>query len=245
LRLNEETEVCLIGPNLPSHFAKVAVKTAAAPDLQIDIRLRGLEKNILGKGQYRKIKYVLIALATQTFGSLTGYIHLLVLEKLDALVRNIPSTAGDSYWEARELCSLWAMLTNEQFKEVIESIYQPSTIKDWKTMGLQILKQTKISFYNSSPVRIPTRKRGYADKGSTTDRANMERRLALMEQRQEIQAARERILVKQLLAFEQNLDRIISMTSSDISKEEKRRLLIEKRLSYKVDDEREPHLKEE
>jgi len=66
-----------------------------------------------------------------------------------------------------------------------------------------------------------------------------------MEQHQQIQAAKERILVKQLLAFEQNLDRIISMTSSDISKEEKRKLLIEKRLSYKVDDEREQHPKEE
>lgn len=184
--------------------------TTVAPNITTDLQIRNLFNQFEGKGNSKKLRYLVIYLSLLEKSWL---VTTLIEERLERIL-NSKFLRSKTLWETKMLYDLRKCLSLDQYRTLLSKIYQPSTIKDWQTLGSKILERAFLSYFDEKPIIATQRKRGYTDHGSTpSEKQRTERKILMSTENRTNAQIKEDILRKQLLLFEQNLDEILELNS--------------------------------
>lgn len=201
-----------------SHYERISDITALYPDVNLDFRIKNFEKIVLGRDQNRKLRALIFFV---TFKIKEPWIKMFLWEKIDKLISAEDLTSRRKI-ELFRLKSFHSCLSEQQFAQLLENIYQGSTIKDFCSYGELFFDRLYLTIANDSLVRIQERQRGYNDKGSTRSISEKERRKSMKEIAAENEILRQRILNKQMKLFEANLGQLLHYQDPSVSKQVKR-----------------------
>lgn len=185
------------------------------PNYQVDLKLKGIGK-IMGKNQYNKVKNMIIYLS---LAEIPEYLKFIIES---SLLKLVPKGPGEGIKAELQFLSLISQMEKSQRLEILNKIYSDTNLKSQRDAGYLLLcKNFYLQFFDSSLVKVPQRKRGYNDKGSTSLEHEKERKKSMAEIERLIEDQRQRILLKQMELFERNLDRILAVNTVDSRKEVK------------------------
>lgn len=206
------TDIQLFPDLIQSRLAEIA---ALFPTYTVDFRLCGIGK-IQGKGQYNKLKNILIFLATSDIP------EWLKIYFEEPILRLIPKQIEEGIISELQFLSQIFVMEKSQRIDILNKIYSSNNLRSQEEAGLKLLyKHFFFSFFPSGNVKETQRKRGYSDKGSTSLRSEKERRKCMTEIESTFEERKQRIKLKQLEIFERNLDKILEISSLDSRKEVK------------------------
>lgn len=191
---------------------KLAEIAADNPTFPLEFKIRGWNR-ILGKDQYRKIKNMLLTLE---FKEIPNWLKFLIQEPLLKLVprRAEPGIQAELVF----LVKILSLPETQKF-QVLEKLYSQNNLKQQIEAGTKLFCSLSWQIFSDQRVKTPERKRGYTDKGSTSLKSERERKKCLMEQNQELEILRKKILKKQMLLFERNLDQLLQLDESTTRRE--------------------------
>lgn len=184
--------------------------TTMVPNIPLDIKIRGLFSQFEGKGNSKKIRYLVFALLFIPKGWLP---KIYIEERLSKILKS-KYLRSKALWETRMLFELSKCLDQDQLINLIRKMYQPSNIKDWVKLGEEILKKSFFSYFDESQIINKQRKRGYTDHGSiSSEKLRTERKVLSSMENRTNEEIKESILKNQLLLFERNLKQILELGS--------------------------------
>jgi len=197
---------------------KLAETSALFPQLQIEMKLKGLGK-ILGTNQYKKVKNMLLYLH---FAEIPEWMKFIIGENLERL---IPKLGKPGIEAELQFIGTILKLERSQADLILKKLYSDHNLKEMIETGFKLFKLLSFSFFPDSPVLITKRKRGYSDKGSTSSESDKRRKISMNEINREVEEIKQRVLKKQLQIFEKNLDRILEIENSDFSRNEIKKIV--------------------
>lgn len=193
---------------------RIALETALFPNVALtDFRVKGIHK-IQGKGQYRQILNILLAI----YSIDDEWLKFVIGEPFLKLVPKIPKSGIQS-----ELAFVAKVLALEpsQRTEVLSKIYSKHNLSEKIATGFFYIRKYSLNIQTmeTSTVRMSQRKRGYNDKGSSNP-IHVKRRMQCMtEIEKDLELIRARILKKQMELFERNLDKLLEIQTCNNRKD--------------------------
>lgn len=197
---------------------RMASKAALYPNFaSTDFKIRGIQ-NLQGKGQYRKILNILLAIYSLD----DEWIKFYLAEPFLRLIPREPKPGIQS--ELHFIIKILVTMDSIQRQDLLSKIYSKHNLKQKIENGKFWIERLNftIEFFDTTYVKIAQRKRGYNDKGSSNPIHTKRRNRCMTEIQEEIEIRRQRILAKQMEIFERNLDRLLELESSDTRKEAKK-----------------------
>lgn len=200
----------------PDLFNEKLAELAACVPTSGEFKVKGIQY-LLGKGQYTKIRSVLLFLE---FSLDEEWLRFLLMEPF---LRLIPSKSTSPGIQAElKFLGMILQMNKIQRRELLLKIFSSHNLEKMIEKGKELTSRMTISLFETAPVAQLSRKRGYNDKGSTSLTPNKERRRIMNEGERSFSEIKEDILRKQLLLFERNLDRLLQISESEDRQQIKR-----------------------
>lgn len=217
------------------------------PDLSIDIRFN------LGQvleSKVKRIRAVLLYYYSDLYFRIPSWLRFYIEEFFDKILKSEKAVQTDSKtFKECYIIRECFYATPDLFNSIIEGCYSASNIKRWKEYGRRLLSRTEILVFDYKFVRQKVRRRGYHESHNCnnrnlkdfkqTIRPKERKEVNMSEEARTIEEIRESIIKKQALLFEKRLDDFLSLSSEELSSEDKK-ILFNKILETKIEERVDP-----